>query len=56
MPADPTCPEVVYLTRGNIVLPDVSTTQHAAAEARARSELGQKFGITASGGSITKGK
>lgn len=50
-----TCPEAAYLSKDNIVLP-LSTTQVAAAEARARAELTQKFGVTITGGSIRQGK
>ena len=55
-------PAANYLTRNNIVHPasNLPGTQGdavvAADEARARAEAGDRHGITATGGSIRKGK
>lgn len=53
MPVQTTCPEAAYLTKDNIVHPG-SATQVSAAEARARSELSQKIGLTVTGGAIKR--
>lgn len=48
-------PEANYLTRDNIVHPRSSNAAVVAAdEARARTEISQRTGLTVSGGSIKK--
>lgn len=55
MSIENTCPEATYLTKPNIAIAvTVSDTVKTAMEARARSEMGIRYGVTVTGGSITR--